>query len=91
MSFTPDPERGKRVHELDRAHVFHSWSAQATLNPMLIAGGEEKLRGLRDELAKDPGGDWARVARLAEEEQGLAAKVDAWTDEWMKLSEAGDA
>ncbi len=23
----------------DRAHVFHSWSAQATLNPIVIAGG----------------------------------------------------
>lgn len=25
---------------LDRAHVFHSWSAQATLNPVVIAGAE---------------------------------------------------
>ena len=37
---TPDPAEGQRVLELDRAHVFHSWSAQAALNPMLIAGGE---------------------------------------------------
>ena len=40
MSFTPDPAEGQRVLGLDRAHVFHSWSAQAALNPMLIAGGE---------------------------------------------------
>ncbi len=40
MSFTPDPAEGQRVLGLDRAHVFHSWSAQAPLNPMLIAGGE---------------------------------------------------
>ena len=39
-SFTPDPARGQRVHDLDRAHVFHSWSAQAALNPMVFAGGE---------------------------------------------------
>ena len=26
--------------ELDRAHVFHSWSAQGALAPMSIAGGE---------------------------------------------------
>ena len=38
--FTPNPARGQEVFDLDRAHVFHSWSAQATLNPMLIAGGE---------------------------------------------------
>ena len=36
----PDPAEGQRVLELDRAHVFHSWSAQAALNPMLIAGAE---------------------------------------------------
>ena len=24
----------------DRAHVFHSWSAQGTLNPVEITGGE---------------------------------------------------
>jgi taurine---2-oxoglutarate transaminase len=26
------------VHALDRAHVFHSWSAQAALDPLVIAG-----------------------------------------------------
>ena len=24
----------------DRQHVFHSWSAQSTLNPLVVAGGE---------------------------------------------------
>jgi taurine--2-oxoglutarate transaminase len=37
---TPDPAAGARVRELDRAHVFHSWSAQAALDPMLVAGAE---------------------------------------------------
>ncbi len=27
------------TRQLDRDHVFHSWSAQATLNPFVIAGG----------------------------------------------------
>ena len=39
-SITPDPARGQRVFDLDRAHVFHSWSAQAALNPLVFAGGE---------------------------------------------------
>jgi len=39
-SITPDPARGQRVFDLDRAHVFHSWSAQAALSPMVFAGGE---------------------------------------------------
>ncbi|MFD1715831.1 aspartate aminotransferase family protein [Amnibacterium flavum] len=33
-----DAELGERAHDLDRAHVFHSWSAQASLDPMVIAG-----------------------------------------------------
>jgi len=37
---SPDPARGAEVVALDRAHVFHSWSAQASLNPLAIAGGE---------------------------------------------------
>ncbi|QNN52074.1 aspartate aminotransferase family protein [Nocardioides mesophilus] len=28
------------VRRLDRAHVFHSWSAQATIDPMPVAGAE---------------------------------------------------
>ncbi|MDD2858313.1 MAG: aspartate aminotransferase family protein [Candidatus Nanopelagicales bacterium] len=35
-----NPDEGRRVHDLDRAHVFHSWSAQAALDPMVIAGAE---------------------------------------------------
>ncbi|HWU57285.1 MAG TPA: aspartate aminotransferase family protein [Microbacteriaceae bacterium] len=34
-----DPADGQRAFELDRAHVFHSWSAQGALKPMVIAGG----------------------------------------------------
>jgi taurine--2-oxoglutarate transaminase len=33
-----DPDDGARTLELDRAHVFHSWSAQAALKPFVIAG-----------------------------------------------------
>lgn len=29
-----------RAAELDRAHVFHSWSAQGALQPFVVAGGE---------------------------------------------------
>ena len=36
----PDPDGAKRAFELDRAHVFHSWSAQATLNPLVVMGAE---------------------------------------------------
>jgi taurine---2-oxoglutarate transaminase len=31
---------GARAYELDRKHVFHSWSAQAQINPMTIVASE---------------------------------------------------
>lgn len=40
MTVNPDPAEGRRVHDLDRAHVFHSWSAQGSLDPMVVAGAE---------------------------------------------------
>ena len=40
MTTTPDPAEGRRVYELDRAHVFHSWSAQGAISPLPIARAE---------------------------------------------------
>ncbi len=34
-----DPADGALAYDLDRAHVFHSWSAQGALKPLVIAGG----------------------------------------------------
>ena len=33
-------ERGRRAYELDRKHVFHSWSAQAQINPMTVLAAQ---------------------------------------------------
>ncbi len=30
-------DESARAYDLDRAHVFHSWSAQRTLNPMTVS------------------------------------------------------
>ncbi|MDJ0350301.1 aspartate aminotransferase family protein [Cryobacterium sp. PH29-G1] len=38
-STDPATSLNARTSELDRAHVFHSWSAQAALKPLVIAGG----------------------------------------------------
>jgi taurine--2-oxoglutarate transaminase len=37
---TPDPQRGAQVYAADRAHVFHSWSAQQAISPLPLAGAE---------------------------------------------------
>jgi len=34
-----NPADGELAYDLDRAHVFHSWSAQGALTPLVIAGG----------------------------------------------------
>jgi taurine--2-oxoglutarate transaminase len=34
-----NPADGQLAYDLDRAHVFHSWSAQGALAPLVIAGG----------------------------------------------------
>lgn len=39
MTTQHDTDLDARTRELDRAFVFHSWSAQAALNPLVIAGG----------------------------------------------------
>ncbi|MCU1526191.1 MAG: aspartate aminotransferase family protein [Microbacteriaceae bacterium] len=36
---TPSPHDGVLAYDLDRSHVFHSWSAQGALKPFVIAGG----------------------------------------------------
>ena len=40
MTDLQDTQDPQRAYELDRAHVFHSWSAQAELNPMVISKAE---------------------------------------------------
>jgi ATP-binding cassette subfamily F protein 3 len=44
---------------------------------------------MREKLKEDPAGDWAKVAKMAAEEQALTKRVDAMMSEWTKLSEQG--
>ncbi|MFC1418450.1 aspartate aminotransferase family protein [Streptacidiphilus cavernicola] len=40
MSISVDSAAGLAVKAADRAHVFHSWSAQALIDPLAVAGAE---------------------------------------------------
>ncbi|MEV5151934.1 aspartate aminotransferase family protein [Streptomyces werraensis] len=40
MTPQPNPEAGVAVKAADRAHVFHSWSAQELIDPLAVAGAE---------------------------------------------------
>jgi len=53
----------------------------------LIASGEKQLTELRAKLREDPAGDWAKLAKMAAEEQALAKKVDSLMTEWSALGE----
>ncbi len=64
-------KKEKRAEELER----------------LIADGEKQLEEMRAKLREDPGGDWAKLAKMAAEEQALTKRVDAMMSEWAKLSE----
>ncbi len=52
-----------------------------------IADGESDLERRREELKNDPGGNWAKLADLAKQEQALSKRVEAAMTEWMALSE----
>jgi ATP-binding cassette subfamily F protein 3 len=53
----------------------------------LIAAGEKQLGEMRGKLREDPAGDWAKLAKMAAEEQALARRVDTLMTEWTKLGE----
>jgi ATP-binding cassette subfamily F protein 3 len=53
----------------------------------LIAAGEKQLAEMREKLKEDPAGDWAKIAKMATEEQALSKRVDALLAEWTKLGE----
>ena len=40
LSLQDDADDARRAYELDRKHVFHSWSAQDLLDPMVITAAE---------------------------------------------------
>ncbi|MEU3734055.1 aspartate aminotransferase family protein [Streptomyces sp. NPDC033538] len=40
MTPQPHPQAGAAVKAADRAHVFHSWSAQELIDPLAVAGAE---------------------------------------------------
>jgi ATP-binding cassette subfamily F protein 3 len=86
------PSRGRESHEDRKRRSREEEKRQRRVTELegLIAKGEARLKGLRQELTQAPGDRWELLARLADEEQSLTKKVDGWTDEWVRLQEPGD-
>jgi len=83
---------GKRSFEDQRNRARQSERKKKRIVELesMIADGENKLEVLRGILREDPGGDWAKLAKMAAEEQSLARKVETLMKEWELLSqEAG--
>jgi ATP-binding cassette, subfamily F, member 3 len=82
------PEERKRQFEAEKAAARAADRRKKRVKELegLIAEGEAKVTALREKLKSHPGGDWAAVAKLANEEQALTREVDRLMSEWMELS-----
>ena len=86
-----DEAARKKQHEAQKLKAREREKQQRRVKELedLIAAGEKQLVVMRAKLKEDPGGDWAKLAQLASEEQAVARKVDVMMAEWEKLSASG--
>jgi ATP-binding cassette, subfamily F, member 3 len=84
-----DPEAKRRAFETEKAAARAHERKRKRVKELEteIATGEAELGRRREALKQDPGGNWAKLADLAKQEQALAKRVDAAVAEWMALSE----
>jgi ATP-binding cassette subfamily F protein 3 len=80
---------GKKAYEEQRARARAVEKKKKRIVELesMISDGESKLETMRGLLREDPGGDWAKLSKMASEEQSLARKVETLMAEWAKLSE----
>jgi ATP-binding cassette subfamily F protein 3 len=93
----PPPKKEEERDDADRRRAFEQQKNRARATERakkriselekLIGDGEAQLASIRAALREDPGGDWAKVAEKAREEQALTKRVEAMMSEWAKLSE----
>ena len=85
----PDEQAKKRQHESHRQASREREKREKRFKELedLIAAGEKQLGEMRAKLREDPAGDWAKIAKMATEEQALGRRVDALMTEWTKLGE----
>jgi ATP-binding cassette, subfamily F, member 3 len=88
-----DAEARRRAFEADKltARALGRKKKRVQELEAEIAAGEAELERRREELKQDPGGNWAKLAELAKQEQALAKRVEAAMAEWTALSEELDA
>ncbi|HEY2370497.1 MAG TPA: ABC-F family ATP-binding cassette domain-containing protein [Polyangiaceae bacterium] len=83
------PPPGKSSYEQQKAKARDEEKKKRRIAELesSIAVAEAEIEIMREKLKQDHGGDWARLAELAEREQELSRKVEGMMTEWAKLSE----
>ena len=84
-----DEQAKKRNHEAQKQASRDREKRERRFKELedLIAAGEKQLGEMRAKLREDPAGDWAKLAKMATEEQAVAKRVDAMMTEWTRLGE----
>ena len=87
---TAPPPPGKTSYEQQKAKAREEEKKKRRIAELesSIAVAETEIGLMREKLKQDHGGDWARLAELAEREQELSRKVEKMMTEWAKLSES---
>ena len=85
----PTDQRKKKQHDTHKqsSRDREKRARRFTELEDLVSAGEKQLGEMREKLREDPAGDWAKLAKMAAEEQALAKKVDSLMTEWSKLGE----
>jgi ATP-binding cassette subfamily F protein 3 len=83
------PEARRRAFEADKAAQRALERKRRRVKELEeeIARREAEVEKMREELKGDPGGDWAKLAEKAKEEQALTRRIEEAMSEWMTLSE----
>jgi ATP-binding cassette, subfamily F, member 3 len=86
----PPPPVGKTSYEASKAKAREEEKRKRRIAELesSIAVAETEIGLMREKLKEDHGGDWSRLAELAEREQELSRKVEGMMNEWAKLQEA---
>jgi ATP-binding cassette, subfamily F, member 3 len=86
---TDDPVARRRAFEAEKAtqRAFERKRRRVKELEGEIAKGEAELEERREALKQDPGGDWAKLADLAKQEQALSKRLEAAIAEWAALSD----
>ncbi len=87
----PPPPAGKSQYAEQKARARDEGKKKRRVAELesAIAVAETEIGLMREKLKQDHGGDWARLAELAEREQELSRKVETMMSEWAKLQEPG--